>query len=365
MQVYTRWGKTAGRAKRGALYSVVMASVLTQLGLQKLGLQRPVILAPMAGGISTPALVAAVSEAGGLGSLGAAYLTPQQISAEIAAVRGLTKRPFAVNLFAPQALPQVTSEQIAAAEANLAPLHAALNLAPPKLPAQVEEDFAAQFEAVLEAGPAVFSFAFGRLERSRLEALRARGILTIGTATSLPEAQILESDGVDAVVLQGGAAGGHRGGWQRDDLADTLDLVRAAQSLSLSVIAAGGLMTAEAVQAALGAGAELVQCGTAFLRAAEAGTSAPYRAALAAAQAGQTTLTRSFSGRLARGLANTVTQEVQEPLPYPYQNALTRPMRSAAATANRAEFLSLWAGEHFWQGREGPAAEILVGLVAR
>lgn len=317
----------------------------------------------MAGGISTPALVAAVSEAGGLGSLGAAYLTPQQISAEIAAVRGLTQRPFAVNLFAPQATPQVTPEQIAAAEAELAPLHAALNLAPPKLPAQVQEDFAAQFEVVLEAAPAVFSFAFGRLERGSLEALKARGILTIGTATSLTEAQLLQSDGVDAVVLQGSAAGGHRGGWQRDDLAGTLDLVRAAhQSLSLPIIAAGGLMTAEAVRAALAAGADLVQCGTAFLRAAEAGTSAPYRAALAAAQAGQTTLTRSFSGRLARGLANTVTQELRRPLPYPYQNALTRPLRSAAAANHRAEFLSLWAGENFWQGREASAAELLAEL---
>lgn len=331
--------------------------------MDRLGLRVPVVQAPMAGGISTPALAAAVSGVGGLGSLGAAYLSPEQIAQAGAAVRARTDRPFAVNLFVPQPLPRVTPAEVAAATAELAPLHAELGLPPPTLPERVQEDFAAQFRAVLELRPAVFSFAFGRLGPAQQAALRERGILTIGTATGLGEAQALAADGADAVTVQGAAAGGHRGGWGQDDLADTLALTRAvAAAVKLPVIAAGGLMNAADVRAALNAGASLVQCGTAFLRATEAGTSSPYRAALAAAGPGQTVLTRAFSGRPARGLANRVTAEVARPLPSPLQNALTRELRAAATRMGRAEFLSLWAGEAYRRGREGTAVEILQSL---
>ena len=335
----------------------------------RLGLTRPVVLAPMAGGIGTPALAAAVSEAGGLGSLGAAYLTPGQIAGAVADLRARTARPFAVNLFAPTSLPAghpapPTPAEVAAAAAELAPFCAALGLAPPTLPARAAEDFAGQFAAVLEARPTVFSFAFGRLDAGQLAALRARGILSIGTATGLDEARQLARDGVDAVVVQGGAAGGHRGGWEDagDELADTLDLTRrAAAALDVPVIAAGGLMTHADVQAALDAGASLAQCGTAFLRADEAGTSAPYRAALAAGTA-PTGLTRSFSGRPARGLVNALSVAVHAPLPYPYQNALTRELRAAGARAGEAGVLSLWAGEGYRLGRAGTAADLLDDL---
>ncbi|GGO18445.1 oxidoreductase [Deinococcus humi] len=331
--------------------------------MQSLNLRVPIILAPMAGGVSTPELVAAVSDAGGLGSLGAAYLTPAQILEAGAAVRRLTGQPFAVNLFAPQPAVDPTPLEVERAIAELAPFHADLALPPPTLTAQGEPDFRAQLEAVLEVCPAVLSFTFGRLEPRDLDALRTRGILAIGTATGLEEARQLEADGVDAIVLQGGTAGGHRGGWLEDELADTLALTRVVASHSrVPLIAAGGLMTAPDVRAALQAGASLAQCGTAFLRAAEAGTSAPYRAALAAARAGDTVLTRAFSGRTARGLQNAVTQGVTQPLPYPHQNALTRPMRAAGARVGRAEVLSLWAGEGVAQGQEGPAAQILAGL---
>lgn len=339
-----------------------MAPLLAPL-LERLGLTRPVILAPMAGGISTPELVAAVSEAGGLGSLGAAYLSPGRIREDRAAIRKLTTRPFAVNLFAPQPLPEVTGAQKAAAIAELAPLHTALGLPAPALPKQVQEDFEDQLQAVLDMCPAVFSFAFGRLDRAMLDVFRQRGILTIGTATSPMEARELQADGVDAIVVQGGAAGGHRGGWTQDDHADTLELVRqTVKAVQIPVIAAGGIMGHAQVQAALSAGASLVQCGTAFLRAHEAGTSPAYRAALAQAKANDTVLTRSFSGRSARGLRNTVTEQIQCPLPYPYQNALTRQLRSAAAQQGRPEYLSLWAGTGVQEGREGSAASILNSL---
>lgn len=337
--------------------------------MERLGLRVPVVQAPMAGGVSTPQLAAAVSEAGGLGSLGAAYLTPGQIGEAGAAVRARTGRPFGVNLFVPGAVPDLTAEAVAAACAELAPLHAELGLPPPALLARVREDFGAQLQAALEVRPAVFSFAFGRLGEAELAALQRGGTLVIGTATSVPEARLLAADGVDAVVAQGSAAGGHRGGWlggdggASDEEADTLALTRAvAAAVRVPVIAAGGLMDAAQVRAALNARASLVQCGTAFLRASEADTPAPYRAALAAARAGDTALTRAFSGRAARGLANRVTAEVRRPLPYPYQNALTRDLRSAATRAGRAEFLSLWAGEGAHRGRDGTAAEILAAL---
>ncbi|SMB91600.1 nitronate monooxygenase [Deinococcus hopiensis KR-140] len=331
--------------------------------MQRLGLRVPVVLAPMAGGPGTPQLAAAISQAGGLGSLGAAYLSPTQIAEAGAVVRAHTERPFGVNLFAPQPLPPVTQAQREAALAELAPLHAELGLPPPALPERTQEDFSAQLGAVLALRPAAFSFAFGRLGGVELEALRGQGILAFGTATGVEEVLALAADGVDAVIVQGGAAGGHRGGWLREELADTLTLVRAAREVTaLPIIAAGGLMTAVEVRAALDAGAELVQCGTAFLRAAEAGTPPPYRAALAKAHPGTTTLTRSFSGRLARGLVNRVTAEVQRPLPYPFQNALTRALRAEAAQTGRAEFLSLWAGEGAHRGQEGTAADLLRAL---
>ena len=325
-------------------------------------LQVPLVLAPMAGGVGTPALAAAVSEAGGLGSLGAAYLTPPQIREAMAAVRARADRPFAVNLFAPQPLPPVTPQAIAAACAELAPFHAALHLPPPTLPPQVQEDFGAQLHAVLADPPAVFSFAFGRLPPGALNALHAAGVLVIGTATSLPEAQLLAQDGVDAVTVQGGAAGGHRGGWQEDALADTLTLTRqVAQAMRLPVIAAGGLMTAGDVNAALQAGAALAACGTAFLLADEAGTPGPYRRALQSGDR-QTVLTRAYSGRTARGLRTTLTGGVHSPLPFPWQNALTRSLRAAGAQAGQADLLSLWAGEGYRQARTGSAAQIMADL---
>ncbi|WP_189053196.1 NAD(P)H-dependent flavin oxidoreductase [Deinococcus daejeonensis] len=325
-------------------------------------LRAPVVLAPMAGGVGTPALAAAVTRAGGLGSLGGAYLTPQALRDAIREVRALTDGPLLVNLFAPQPAPDVTPDAVALATAELAPFHDALNLPPPTLPERVQEDFSAQLDVVLEERPEVFSVAFGPIPPDALGALRARGILTVGTATSLSEALALHESGVDAITVQGGAAGGHRGGWQDDALADTLNLVReVTRATPLPVLAAGGLMTAGHVRAALDAGATLAQCGTAFLLAAEAGTSAPYQQAI---QAGtrDTVLTRAYSGRAARGLRTTLTDAVHHPLPFPHQNALTRPLRTAGAQAGQADVLSLWAGTGYRQAQATGAAQIVASL---
>lgn len=303
-----------------------------------------------------------MSEAGGLGSLGAAYLTPRQIAAAGTAVRARTNRPFAVNLFIPEPLPDVSESEVEAAVAELAPLHVELDLPPPTLPGRVREDFAAQFRVVLDLRPAAFSFVFGRLGAVELAALRERASSPSARRPGWRRPARSRRTGWTRWSRRG-RGGGHRGGWGHDELADTLSLTRAVVgAVQVPVIAAGGLMDAAGVRAALGAGASLAQCGTVFLRAAEAGTSAPYRTALAAAGPGDTTLTRAFSGRAARGLANRVTAEVERPLPYPFQNALTREMRSAATRAGRPEFLSLWAGEGVHLAWDGTAAEILESL---
>ncbi|UBV43646.1 nitronate monooxygenase [Deinococcus taeanensis] len=325
-------------------------------------LRVPLVLAPMAGGTGTPALAAAVSAAGALGSLGGAYLTPDALRGAIREVRALTPGPLMVNLFAPQPIPAVTGEEVRRAAAELTPFHERHGLPPAHLPETVQEAFEAQLEVVLVERPEVFSFAFGRLAPDVLTSLRARGILTVGTATSVAEALDLQSDGVDAVTVQGGPAGGHRGGWREDALADTLTLTRAAAAqLRVPVIAAGGLMSAADLRAVLAAGAALAQCGTAFLRAQEAGTPGAYRAAL---QAGtrDTVLTRAYSGRPARGLRTTLTDVVASPLPFPLQNALTRPLRAAGARRDDPEVLSLWAGEGYRRGLTGTAAQIVAHL---
>ncbi len=214
---------------------------------------------------------------------------------------------------------------------------------------------------VLNLKPAVFSFVFGRLTTDQVAALKANDIFCIGTANSLKEAKLLAKDGVDAVIVQGRAAGGHRGGWQEDHLTDTSVLTSAAaRNLNIPVIATGGIMSYGDIRAALNAGASLVQCGTAFLRANEAGTSAPYRAALSSNI--QTVLTRNFSGRPARGLKNAVTDAIHHPMPYPYQNALTRSMRATAVEADKSELLSLWAGEGYQQAIAAPVNLIMERL---
>ncbi|AWN22631.1 2-nitropropane dioxygenase [Deinococcus irradiatisoli] len=329
--------------------------------MEQLGFNVPIMLAPLGGGPGSPALAAAISAAGGLGSVGSAYFTPEQIREAGAAVRAVTRQPFALNLFAPQPWPQVGAAALQAAQAELAGYHRELGLPAPQLPDVPELDFAAQFRAVLDVRPAALSFTFGVLGAAELTALKNAGILSIGTCGSLEEARELHSSGVDALCVQGREAGGHRGSWLHDARQSTLDLTRAvAAGLPSPVIAAGGLMDASDVRAALAAGAQLAACGTAFLLADEAGTSPPYRAALSSG--GDTLFTQAFSGKWARGLANRLTREVRSPLPFPWQNALTRALRSSATQQGRSEYLSLWAGEGVNRITAGPAAQLLARL---
>lgn len=331
-----------------------------------LGITVPVIGAPMAGGPTTPELVAAVSDVGGVGSLGAAYSTPEQIESDVARIRELTNRPFAVNLFAPEARQPSDGEGNEVA-AFLREYHVRLNIAPPELPAKPIEDFDAQIETVLRLNVPVVSFTMGVLPGDVMHEVKARGIFVIGTATTVEEALRLEKARVDAIVAQGSEAGAHRGTFAHpaeNALIGSIALVpQVVDAVRVPVIASGGIMDGRGIVAALALGAQAVQMGTAFLCCDEAGTSLPYRQALRSARENQTTITRAFSGRAARGLRNGFIRDWDaaglETLPFPWQNALTSPMRKAAAKAGNPELLSLWAGQGVRMLRRGSARELM------
>ncbi len=323
----------------------------------------------MAGGPGTPELVAAVSEAGGLGSLGVNYLSPKQIEEAINRTRSLTQKTFAVNLFAPEAS-QPLSGNIDAAQAFLAAFHSQLGIAPPVLPERAGENFEQQLAMVLRLHVPVVTFTMGVPVESDIQKLKAARTYLIGTATTVEEAMQIERAGFDAVVAQGSEAGAHRGTFRVKEefaLIGAMALTpQIVDAVSVPVIASGGIMDGRGILAALALGAQAAQLGTAFLCCDEAGTSPEYRDALLNAREDQTTLTRAFSGRLARGVRNEFIDQAEatdlQPLPFPWQNTLTRPMRHAARAAERAGLQSLWAGQGLRMLRQQTAAELMARL---
>jgi nitronate monooxygenase len=336
---------------------------------RRLGLRTPIIQAPMAGGSDSVELAAAVSKAGGLGSFGCAYLSPGQILQAARAIRGLTDQPFGLNLFTPWDDPG--DPNAGAALAAMAPYFAELDLPAPAAPSLPTATFDDQFEAVLESGAAVFSFTFGLPPAGCVEAAHQRGLEVIGTATTVEEAVKVAELGCDAVVAQGCEAGGHRGtfaGAVDASLIGTMALVpQVVDAIAVPVIAAGGIMDGRGLAAALALGAQAVQMGTLFLTSDEAGANSAYRLQIMRAHEDETALTRAFSGRAARGIVNRVMREVGEDaiLPFPLQNTLTRPLRTAAARQGRAEFLSLWAGQGLRLARTGKAADMVAQITAQ
>jgi nitronate monooxygenase len=340
--------------------------------LKRLGVEHPVILAPMGGGPSTPELVAAVSNAGGLGSLGAAYLNPDQITDAIRRIKSLTNRPFNVNLFAGGYDAKTHADDPTPMLDVLAEIHEALALPPPLLPVLPPDPFPVQFDAVLDADAPIFSFTFGIPNTDAMVRLKAHGTATIGTATTVREAHMLAAAGVDAILAQGAEAGAHRGtfaGPFEAAMIPTFKLVRGIRSaVSLPVIASGGIMDGRDLAEALRRGASAAALGTAFLTCPESGASETYKQAILAAGKDTTVITRVFSGRPARGLRNDfiIKMEGREDVifPYPLQNILTRSMRTAAAQLCNAGFVSLWAGQGVARCRTMPAGELVKQLVA-
>ena len=339
--------------------------------LHGLGIEHPIIQAPMSGGATTPELVAAACNAGVLGSFGAAYLTPEKIASDVRRIRALTDKPFSVNLFA-GGYSSESPVDAAPMLAVLAEAHEALGLPAPTLPPWPPNTFNEQLEAVLEARPAVFSFTFGIPDADAMARLKARGIATVGTATTAEEGRKLQGSGVTAIAAQGAEAGGHRGtfaGAFETSMVPTMELVQGLlKVVSVPVIASGGLMDGRDIANFLAHGADAAQLGTAFLTCPEAGTSDSCKRAMLAARIDTTVITRAFSGRPARGLANTFTTQLTGKegiiLPFPLQNALTRPMRNAAAKLGEAGYQSLFCGQGVARARALPVAELVSRLVA-
>jgi nitronate monooxygenase len=337
--------------------------------LRRLGIEHPIFLAPMAGGAGTPELVAAVSNAGGLGSWGGAYSTPQQILDAAKQIRALTSKPFSLNLFAggygPQHYVDPTSMLALVARA-----HDELGLPPPLLPLNPESPFADQLQAVIEARPAVFSFTFGIPDADALARLRKAGIRTSGTATTVEEGKTLEAAGVESIVAQGEEAGAHRGTFLVSFKASMTPMRALARGLrkavSIPVVASGGIMDGREIAELLSFGAAAAQLGTAFLPCPECGAPRAYKDAIMAARSDTTVITRAYSGRPARGLRNAFIDMVDKDaiLPFRQQNDLTRPMRGEAGRQGKVDYLSLWAGRNVAQARQMPAAELVRTLVA-
>ena len=338
-----------------------------------LKIEYPIIQGPL-GGLSSERLAATVSNGGGLGSFGAHGLTPEAIGEVAARIRGLTSRPFAMNLWVSMEDEGAWTSNEAAFTTSVSALAVhlkALGVATPGYTPYAPPSFEAQVRAVLDAKVPVFSFIFGIPPAEILEECRARTIVTIGTATTVDEAVALQQAGVDAIVASGFEAGGHRGSFlQRaeDSLIGTMSLVpQVVDAVEVPVIAAGGIADARGVVAALALGAEGIQIGTAFLASEESGASPLHRAALRGAEARETGLTRGFTGRLARGLRNTLMGELNRPgapiLPYPLQRLLMRNVAIPAEQSGRPDLMQLWAGQSAALVNNPDAADFLRSLI--
>jgi nitronate monooxygenase len=332
-----------------------MRSVLARL-------RHPIVQAPMAGGPGTPQLAAAVCEAGGLGFLAAGYVDPDALRSQVAALRQLTEQPFGVNVFVPSADPGDPAE-IARYAGAVAPLAAAHGV---DLGAPVHDDdhYDAKIEVVVTERPAVVSFTFGMPQPATIARLHDAGVEVWVTVTDLEEARAATSRGADALVVQGAEAGGHRGSFVDDDreplpLAALLDLVR---ELAVPLVATGGLADGAAAARAIAAGATAVQLGTAFLLCPEAGTNAAHRAALTSGR--PTVVTRAFTGRRARGIANAWTGGIgaDAPRAYPEIHHLTAPLRAHGRATNDPDLLNLWAGTGYPAARAVPAGDLVRAL---
>ncbi|MBI2785767.1 MAG: nitronate monooxygenase [Legionella longbeachae] len=337
---------------------------------EKLGIQFPIIQAPMAGGATSVELIAAVSNAGGLGSLGAGYMTPDEIRKTIKKIRELTSNPFAVNLFIPEKYFVTTHLlQKACDVINRSCIELNMEIKPIREPyAQSFED---QINILIEEKIPVFSYTFGTLSPEWVKLLKINNTFLIGTATTLEEALILEGTGADMIVAQGSEAGGHRGTFldrAEDALMGLFSLIpQLVNKTKIPIIAAGGIMNGTGLIAAIDLGADGVQMGTAFLSTLEAGIPHAYKQLLLNLKQDNTVLTRAFSGKLARGIRNKFTEhmndKIENILDYPIQNKLTNSMRKKAKETNNIDFMSLWAGQAATLCRNIPAGELVKTLI--
>jgi len=341
---------------------------------RRLGLAAPIVQGPFGSGLSAVDLVVAVSESGGLGSFGVHHLDGAGIRQVAGEIRARTQRAFALNLWLPLGDsddPQLDDARWNAACDLLRSHFTELGVPMPARPARFGPRFEEQIETVLELKPPVFSFIFGVPKPEVLDRCRRAGIVTLGAATTPAEAKLLDDAGVDAIVATGFEAGGHRVSFlmePEDCLTGTLALIpQVVDSVRAPVIAAGGMADGRGIAAALKLGAAAAQIGTAFLACEESNAAPLHRDKLFSADARRTTLTRAFTGRLARSVHNGFIDAMRgrEPAfaPYPVHAWLTAKLRAAALAAGRTDLVSLWSGQGAPLLKHRRARELFASLV--
>ncbi len=330
-------------------------------------LRLPIVQAPLSGGASTPELTIAAGRAGALGFLAAGYLTADQLADDIGRVRRAGTTPIGVNLFVPG--PNSSEAADLRSYRERIRIEASAINAEPGEPRWSDDDWQPKLEVVLGAQPAVVSFTFGCPERDVINELRRRAIEVWVTVTEADEAERAADAGADALVVQGFEAGGHRASFvDKDGVGEVglLALIRlVSKRVRLPLVAAGGLCDGYSIAAVLVAGARAAQVGSAFLDTLEAGTSPPHRERLRTH--GQTALTRAFSGKRARGIANGFMQRnsAAAPAAYPQVHYLTAPMRAAARASGNADLINLWAGQAYELIDHGvPAGQVIARMAA-
>ncbi|SOC11482.1 nitronate monooxygenase [Ureibacillus xyleni] len=350
----------------------MLTNELTKL----LNIKYPIIQAPMAGGTTTSKLVAEVSNAGGLGMIGAGYMTPFQMREQIQEIKKLTANAFGINLFVPNEF-TVIEDEIQSTNQIMNQIRDELDL-PRKDKMEVPhfhmvyQTFMEQIKVIIEERVPICSFTFGIPADDVVAELKKHNIILMGTATTAREAIANEKAGMDIVVVQGSEAGGHRGNFideNQESLIGLMSLIpQAVDSVSIPVIAAGGIMDGRGLMASICLGAKGVQMGTAFLTCIESGAHQVHKEAILNVDGDLTVLTRSFSGKWARGIINKFIQEMrefEENVPsFPVQNALTQDIRKKSGEQNNPEFMSLWAGQSAALAKEQTVETLIQNIIA-
>ena len=338
-----------------------------------LGIKYPILLGPMGGGFSTPELLAAVSNAGGLGSFGAYTLSPEQILEAAKSIKTKTDKPYNINLWVSDVddrLADYPAESLEKVKALFKPYFDEMSIPLPDLDPHIPSKFLKQVEVLFEIRPAVFSFIFGIPPREILDEARKLGIKTVGAATTLDEALALEEAKVDAIVAAGFEAGGHRPSFLRpahESLTGTFSLIQQLKAkIKTPVIAAGGIADGKGIAAALTLGADAVQLGTAFLITDESDATPAHKTALLSDESKYTVLSKSLTGRMGRMIRNRISEEIgyeTEVLPFPLQTRLMGPLRTAALAQGKTDMINFWSGQNAVNLKHTRAGELMQVLI--